>query len=291
MTAALSPHTYLAHLLARPHRPAGGAAAVAHGAARRRGGPRLALTVPTTRDEDWRFTDLAPLTRLSFQPAQAGCDRWRRPPLSLTSAGSAGAAGLRGRASSRPRSPQAARRPACTPAASRRRCAERGAAVEPHLGAARRLRRQVLRGAQHRRSCNDGAFVCVGRGVAAARPRPSAVRRRRRRTLPSTRAAWWCRSAAARRRWSRTTSRLPTAPTSPTPSPRCAVAANAQRAPRAGAARQRRGISPRRSAVRARARCRYHSVQRRARRADLAPRSARAATPARAPTAPSTGSR
>jgi Fe-S cluster assembly protein SufD len=29
-----------------------------------------ALTVPTTREEDWRFTDISPLTRLSFQPAQ-----------------------------------------------------------------------------------------------------------------------------------------------------------------------------------------------------------------------------
>jgi Fe-S cluster assembly protein SufD len=28
------------------------------------------LTVPTTRDEDWRFTDISPLTKLSFQPAQ-----------------------------------------------------------------------------------------------------------------------------------------------------------------------------------------------------------------------------
>jgi Fe-S cluster assembly protein SufD len=30
-----------------------------------------ALSVPSTRDEEWRFTDLAPLTRLSFQPAIA----------------------------------------------------------------------------------------------------------------------------------------------------------------------------------------------------------------------------
>jgi len=29
-----------------------------------------ALSVPTTRQEDWRFTDLAPLTRLAFQPVQ-----------------------------------------------------------------------------------------------------------------------------------------------------------------------------------------------------------------------------
>jgi len=29
-----------------------------------------ALSVPTTRDEDWRFTDISPLTKLSFQPAR-----------------------------------------------------------------------------------------------------------------------------------------------------------------------------------------------------------------------------
>ena len=30
------------------------------------------LRLPTLRDEDWRFTDLAPLTRLSLGPARAG---------------------------------------------------------------------------------------------------------------------------------------------------------------------------------------------------------------------------
>ena len=29
-----------------------------------------ALTVPTTRDEEWRFTDISPLTKLSFQPVR-----------------------------------------------------------------------------------------------------------------------------------------------------------------------------------------------------------------------------
>jgi len=45
-----------------------------------------ALTVPTTRDEDWRFTDISPLTKLSFQPAQgvpplaaATIERWAIP--------------------------------------------------------------------------------------------------------------------------------------------------------------------------------------------------------------------
>ena len=29
------------------------------------------LQVPTTRDEEWRFTDISPLTRLSFRPTHA----------------------------------------------------------------------------------------------------------------------------------------------------------------------------------------------------------------------------
>ena len=40
-----------------------------------------ALTVPTTRDEDWRFTDISPLTKLSFQPAQGV------PPLAPATVG------------------------------------------------------------------------------------------------------------------------------------------------------------------------------------------------------------
>jgi Fe-S cluster assembly protein SufD len=37
-----------------------------------------ALTVPTTRDEEWRFTDISPLTKIPFQPARSA------PPLELT---------------------------------------------------------------------------------------------------------------------------------------------------------------------------------------------------------------
>src|SRR5262249_3643669 len=29
-----------------------------------------ALTVPTTRDEEWRFTDISPLTKIPFQPVR-----------------------------------------------------------------------------------------------------------------------------------------------------------------------------------------------------------------------------
>ena len=45
-----------------------------------------ALSVPTTRDEDWRFTDISPLTKQSFQPVQdaaplapAVLDQWAIP--------------------------------------------------------------------------------------------------------------------------------------------------------------------------------------------------------------------
>ncbi len=30
-----------------------------------------ALTVPTTRDEEWRFTDISPLTKMPLQPGRA----------------------------------------------------------------------------------------------------------------------------------------------------------------------------------------------------------------------------
>ena len=32
------------------------------------------LTVPTLRDEEWRFTDISPLTKLSFQPVRSATD-------------------------------------------------------------------------------------------------------------------------------------------------------------------------------------------------------------------------
>ncbi len=61
---------YLASLLAgRPQQPAPRAPVRA---LRAEAVDRVsALTVPTTRDEDWRFTDISPLTGFSFQPPRA----------------------------------------------------------------------------------------------------------------------------------------------------------------------------------------------------------------------------
>ena len=46
------------------------------------------LTVPTTRDEDWRFTDLSPLTQLPWHPAQDAPQlaRTQLDPLALPEA-------------------------------------------------------------------------------------------------------------------------------------------------------------------------------------------------------------
>lgn len=73
MTAALStfrsaPHPYVTALLAGstavPKSPAAWLDARRAAALERAN----ALAVPTTRDEEWRFTDLTPLTKLQFQP-------------------------------------------------------------------------------------------------------------------------------------------------------------------------------------------------------------------------------
>src|SRR6185503_15328076 len=74
MTAVTAGHPWLSALLAG-HEPlvgmnAGGAAWL-NGRRARALERANALTVPTTRDEEWRFTDLAPLTKISFQPVAA----------------------------------------------------------------------------------------------------------------------------------------------------------------------------------------------------------------------------
>ena len=70
MTVVATPN-YLAGLLAgRPPAPASPLAWFndlrAHAVDR-----VSATTVPTTRDEEWRFTDISPLTKISFQPARS----------------------------------------------------------------------------------------------------------------------------------------------------------------------------------------------------------------------------
>jgi Fe-S cluster assembly protein SufD len=70
MTVAALPHPYVASLL----KDSGALPGVPHAWLNARRGEALeranALSVPTTRDEEWRFTDLAPLTRMRFTAAE-----------------------------------------------------------------------------------------------------------------------------------------------------------------------------------------------------------------------------
>jgi Fe-S cluster assembly protein SufD len=69
MTVETFPHPYVASLL----KDSGALPGVAQAWLGARRGEALeranALSVPTTRDEDWRFTDIAPLTRMQFRAA------------------------------------------------------------------------------------------------------------------------------------------------------------------------------------------------------------------------------
>ena len=70
MTAVTAKHPYIESLLRGSEAPPGGA-----GWLDERRAEALeranALTVPSPRDEEWRFTDLAPLTRIAFRPPSA----------------------------------------------------------------------------------------------------------------------------------------------------------------------------------------------------------------------------
>ena len=75
MTTVATTHSYLAGLLAgRAELPSSMSSSALAWLNRLRADAvdRVsALTVPTTRDEDWRFTDISPLTRISFHPVRS----------------------------------------------------------------------------------------------------------------------------------------------------------------------------------------------------------------------------
>ena len=70
-TRTQAAHPYVAALLAGYEPAKGGLAWLAERRARALERAN-ALTVPTTRDEEWRFTDISPLTRVKFRRATGG---------------------------------------------------------------------------------------------------------------------------------------------------------------------------------------------------------------------------
>ena len=73
MSAVAAKHPYIEALLKGYETPRGGVSWLNERRAQALERAN-ALTVPTTRDEEWRFTDISPLTKASFQPA-AGAQR------------------------------------------------------------------------------------------------------------------------------------------------------------------------------------------------------------------------
>jgi len=125
-----------------------------------------ALTVPTTRDEDWRFTDISPLTKLSFQPAQgafalaaADVEQWALPETAarLVFVDGRYAPG------------HSFNRAGLTVEDLASGLIRHGAAMQAHLGRHAAFERNVFT-ALNTAFLHDGALIVVPRGLAAAAP-------------------------------------------------------------------------------------------------------------------------
>ena len=127
-----------------------------------------ALTVPTAADEEWRFTDLSPLTRRSFQPVQiptrlAPTDVERffldEAPVRLVFVDGAYAAELSSPANER----------ACVAVNLPAALEAHAASLEPHLGR-HALFEQSAFTALNTAFLHDGAVIVVPRNARAAAP-------------------------------------------------------------------------------------------------------------------------
>jgi Fe-S cluster assembly protein SufD len=125
-----------------------------------------ALTVPTTRDEDWRFTDISPLTKLSFQPAQGV------PPLAPATVGQWAIAEAAARLVfvDGIYAPEHSFNHAGLTAENLASGASRhGAAVQAHLGRHAAFERNAF-AALNTAFLHDGALIVVPRDLALAAP-------------------------------------------------------------------------------------------------------------------------
>ncbi|MBI5911428.1 MAG: Fe-S cluster assembly protein SufD [Betaproteobacteria bacterium] len=125
-----------------------------------------ALTVPTTRDEDWRFTDISPLTKLSFQPARgvaqlapATVEQWA---IAEAEARLVFVDGIYA-----PR--HSFNRAGITVENLASGVTRHGAAVQAHLGRHAGFERNAF-AALNTAFLHDGALIVVPRGIALAAP-------------------------------------------------------------------------------------------------------------------------
>jgi len=126
------------------------------------------LTVPTIRDEEWRFTDLSPFTKLSFQPAQtvvglkaADVEHFRIAEAAIRLVFVDGVHAPELSSATREGNVVVANLPAAG--------AAHAATIELHLGRHAQFRDSVF-AALNTAFLHDGALVLVPRDVAAGAP-------------------------------------------------------------------------------------------------------------------------
>jgi Fe-S cluster assembly protein SufD len=128
-----------------------------------------ALAVPTTRDEEWRFTDIAPLTRLHFRPAAAA---GAPAPDALAGSFSPEAAArlvFVDGAWSAALSATAGLPRGVVAAPLAAALAAHGAAIEPHLARLADDERDIF-AAVNTGQLRDGAFLWIAQDVQCAAP-------------------------------------------------------------------------------------------------------------------------
>ncbi|HEX4007122.1 MAG TPA: Fe-S cluster assembly protein SufD [Acidobacteriaceae bacterium] len=122
---------------------------------------------PTTRDEDWRFTNVAGIARTAFRPALANLANADLPPL-IVDGGAATLVFVNGRWDAE-LSSVADLPKGVTVASLREQIAQHPATVEPHLGRYADTQRDPFV-ALNTAFIGDGAYVHVARGVVVERP-------------------------------------------------------------------------------------------------------------------------
>ncbi|MDH4189414.1 MAG: Fe-S cluster assembly protein SufD [Betaproteobacteria bacterium] len=127
-----------------------------------------ALTVPTTRDEEWRFTDISPLTKLSFQPvggtSALGAVDVEQFRISETARRLVFVDGVFA-----PSLSSLSRDPGVMVANLSAAASSHKAAIESHLGRHAEYRDNVF-AALNTAFLHDGAVVIVPRGASVAEP-------------------------------------------------------------------------------------------------------------------------
>jgi Fe-S cluster assembly protein SufD len=127
-----------------------------------------ALTVPTTRDEEWRFTDISPLTKQSFQPVRTA-SRLQAADVERFYLGEAASRLVFVDGVYAPQLSNVARDLGAVVTNLSAAVSAGAAAIEPHLGRHTEFRDNVF-AALNTAFLHDGALIVVPRNASVAAP-------------------------------------------------------------------------------------------------------------------------